>query len=377
MKKKKILFAAVDIGFRIELYSKFIHTHLSDQLQPESFTKFKLAESHYKTSYDYVCAVDKHSKVYVYLYTFFFFLYSLFRFDVFHFFSGETLLTRKLRRFEFKMYKLFGKRIVMHFVGSDIRSPEYLFWKDKNLMEFLNGNRGFPLILPWQDDLIKDTMDFADKILVSTPDLLAIIPTAKYYPVLIDFDKFVRESGGLSISRHGDTNDKKYTILHSPSNARVKGTKFIHDALEEMKEEFGEEVETITPGIRILNSKKLYSVSRYELFELLKKSDVLIDQLVIGWYGLQSMEALLSGELVLCYLESGLEQYLYPGCPVINVNAITLKETLTKLINEKKRYTATEIDANIAWVKKYHTIENNHEPLLEAWGIDRKSVGVS
>ena len=38
---------------------------------------------------------------------------------------------------------------------------------------------------------------------------------------------------------------------------------------------------------------------------------------------------------------------------------------------------ADEIEANIAWVKKYHTIENNHEPLLEAWGIDRQSGVVS
>lgn len=123
---------------------------------------------------------------YMFIYILFSFFFIAF-YDLDHFFSGETLLTRKLRRFEFRIYKLLGKRIIMHFVGSDIRSPEYLFWKDKNLVEFLNGNRSFPLTMPWQDALIKDSMDFADEILVSTPDLLAIIPSAKYYPVLIDF----------------------------------------------------------------------------------------------------------------------------------------------------------------------------------------------
>lgn len=126
--------------------------------------------------------------------------------------------------------------------------------------------------------------------------------------------------------------------MHSPSNARVKGTEIIHVALKELKDEYGDEVETMTPGVRILNSKKLYSVSRYELFELLKKSDVLIDQLVIGWYGLQRYwSTLLSGNVVLCYLESGLDKYLYPGCPVINVNAITLKDTLSALITREEK----------------------------------------
>ena len=238
MKKKRLLFAAVDIGFRVELYSKFIKEKFGTQLEVESFTKFKLDESHYKTDYTYICPVDKHGKLYVYLYCFLFFIYSLIRYDVFHFFSGETILTYKLRRFEFRLYKLFGKRIVMHFVGSDVRNPQYLFWKNKNLINFLNGDKEFPRTLKIQDELIKDSLEFANEILVSTPDLLSIIPSATYFPVLIDLEKFDLEVGGLNSMQHLRNHSSAYKILHSPSNARVKGTLFIHNVLNELKLNF-------------------------------------------------------------------------------------------------------------------------------------------
>ena len=370
MRKKRLLFAAVDIGFRVELYSKFIKEKFDDRMQVESFTKFKLDESHYKTDYTYVCPVDKHGKLYVYVYCLVFFIYSLFRYDVFHFFSGETILTYKLRRFEFRVYKLFGKRIIMHFVGSDVRNPQFLFWKNTNLMSFLNGERDFPRTLKWQDELIKDSLEFADEILVSTPDLLAIIPSATYFPVLIDLEKFDREVSGFNSLQNENSTCEPYKILHSPSNARVKGTLFIHQVLKNLKAEYKNDLETIIPGDESLDSKKFYSVSRYDLFSLLKESDVMIDQLVIGWYGLQSLEALLCGNVVLCYIEDGLEKYLYPECPILNVNAIDLQENLADLLKKRKRLSKYEMKENLEWVKKYHTIENNHKVLVTAWAMN-------
>lgn len=369
MRKKRILFAAVDIGFRIELYTKFVDSKLSDKLSAESFTKFKLAESHYKTSYTHMCEVGKHSTLYVYVYTFLFFIYSLFRYDIFHFLSGETILTRKLRPIEFYIYRLFGKRIVMHFVGSDIRNPGYLFWKDANLVPFLDGARSAPLTLPWQDKLIKDSLKYADSILVSTPDLLEIIPSARYYPVLIDLEKFYKEVGLLPDETPEKVHRDPYTVLHAPSNNKVKGTNCIHDALDKMLEKYGDGLNCITPGHNITRTGKLYSVSRYDLFGLLKESDVLIDQLVIGWYGLQSLEGLLCGNIVLCYIEENLVGHLASGCPVVNVNAKTLAITLDELIAGRRCYSNDEIRKNIEWVRKNHTIEENHSALLEAWGV--------
>ena len=289
MKKKRILFAAIDIGYRIEHYTKFIDKYLSDKLVAESFSKYVLPESHYKTKYTYSCPIDKTHPLILYLYSFSFFLFSLFRYDIFHFISGETILTRKLRSFELKIYKLLGKRVVMHFVGSDIRSEEYLYWKERNIKQYLNGTADFPISEPWQDKLIFDAEKYADCILVSTPDLKSIIPKSIYYPVLLDLEIFFKEISSL---KPNQKQKDEIVILHSPSNTLLKGTIYIHEILKKVAKNSKYKIRLVLPGEKLIGTDKKYSVTRYQLFKLYQEADIVIDQLIIGWYGLQSVEAL-------------------------------------------------------------------------------------
>lgn len=361
-RRKKILFAAVDIGYRIEHYTKFINEHLSNQLKAESFSKYVLPETHYKTKYTFTCPIDKTHPIFLYLYSFGFFIFSLFRYDIFHFFSGETILTRKLRRFELMTYKLFGKRVVMHFVGSDIRSPKYIYWKEENIHQVLLGIDNFQKTLPWQEKLIQDAEKYADHILVSTPDLLSIIPKAIYYPVLIDYQKLLTELDKAPIAIK---KENEIVILHAPSNIKQKGSNIIEKVLLKIKRESQLNIRLVLPRH---DEKSLYSVTRYDLFKLYKESDIVIDQLLIGWYGLQSIEALVAGCQVISYIEQDLEPYLFPECPIHNANANTLESVILNCINKKQDRKLNSIH-NTGWIKKYHTIENNNEPLLAAWAM--------
>ncbi len=193
MKRKKILFAAVDIGYRIELYTKFIEEELADKLEAESLAIYVLPSTHYKTSYTYQYNYHTKSKFFRWYRSLLNFFIFLFKYDIFHFISGETLLTRKLRSFEMFIYWLLKKRVIMQFVGADIRSYKYLEWKDKNIMRYSEGEDLNDKTLAWQKKLISDSQKYANNILVSTPDLLEIIPGAVYYPVVIDVKKFIKE----------------------------------------------------------------------------------------------------------------------------------------------------------------------------------------
>src|SRR6266496_2729942 len=197
----KMLFGAVDIGYRIELYTKFIKQHFADNLKTESLTISLLPKEHYSTFYDYEFHFAGKNALYRWSVSLFNFLRCLFRYDMFHFFSGETLLPRKLRRFELMMYKLFGKKVVMHFVGCDIRSLDYSHWKAIHMQEYLAGADAFPKSELWQQKLIKDAEQYADTILVSTPDLKEIIPEATYSPVLLDLDKYLNELNEIQVEK--------------------------------------------------------------------------------------------------------------------------------------------------------------------------------
>lgn len=363
MKKKRILFAAVDVGYRMSLYSKFINDNYSEKSYAETLSTYISPKNHYQTTYTYEYPFHSKSNIYRWYRSSLNFFLALFRYDVFHFISGETLLTRKVRRFELMMYKLLRKRIIMHFVGSDIRNPDYILWKEQNMQQFLQGEIKFPKTLPWQDKLISDAEKYADYILVSTPDLIELVPKAKYYPVVLDLNKYLNELNEIKYQKK--TGDE-IVILHAPSNSKLKGTKYIHEVLKKIALNSNYNIKLI---LTTENDFKDKPVSRYELFKLYKESDIVIDQLVIGWYGLQSIEALAAGKHVISYVDAHLKTFLYPDCPLELADINTLEYVVLNVIDKILNRKYTNSSSQIEWLNKYHTIENNHDILIKAWGL--------
>jgi hypothetical protein len=366
-KKRKILFAAVDVGYRIELYTQFIKKHFSNQLEAESLVIYKIPQAHYQTSYTREFDFEGLGSLKKWTRSALNFFFCLFRYDVFHFISGETLLTRKLMGFELFMYKLFGKRVVMHFVGADIRSVAYSQWKEKNIEAFLAGKDDFPKTTPWQKKLLRLSKKYADKILVSTPDLKDLLSEAIYYPVMLDLEKFQKELSGVAQSR---TNKEEIVILHSPSNKsiHIKGTQYINKILEKLANDSSNRIRLILPAEEIKERPSSYSATRYEMFGYYQEADIVIDQMIIGWYGLKSVEALAAGKQVICYIDEHLESFLFPGCPILRADIHSLENVILQAI-ERIRSGKTDAAAQVEWVKHYHSIEQNHDALLYAWDL--------
>lgn len=361
-RKKRILFGAVDIGYRIRHYSRYIQSHFQEELEPESFSKYKLPESHFETDYTYLCEVRKKNKFAVYWFTFRFFLKALFRYDILHFLSGETILPWKLRAFELACYKLSGKKIIMHFVGSDIRCENYLQEKNNHLEEYVSGNYRMktPISSSLQKKLIAQARKYADKIIVSTPDLLEIIPEAYYLPVFIDLSD-------IPVNQK-ERKQEPIRILHAPSAFNTKGSDYIHIVLDELKHEFQDSIEIITPG-KTLRPGKTYSLTRYELFSEFEKAHIVIDQLLIGWYGLKSVEALYLGCEVFCYIEKSSLDYLSEKNPIHAITVLTLKDHLRQTILElsEQKNPEPRTQALTEFVNQEHNIENYHTFFKDLW----------
>ena len=366
IKKHRILFAAVDIGWRIKEYKSFLNKHLGKNISIKSFVKHKVPKNLYLTEYDFEFQYNNYPKLIQWLISFGFFFYALFKFNTFYFFSGETILTRKLRRFEFRIYRFFNKKIIMHFVGSDIRDPNYLYWKTEHLKDYIAGKVNHPLSADWQKKLIKDSNDFAKHILVSTPDLLQIIPKANYYPVLINIELFNNELNRASEKPHSAFfKTDKIRILHAPSNAKLKGSSLIDEVMNRIIQS-NEDIEYLNTLSLNRDTGSVYSVSRYELFQLYAEADIVIDQMVIGWYGLQSIEAILAKCIVISYVEEKFTPYLFNDCPIIISDILKLEHHLNHSINLIKTK-QVDYHSSIEWVRKYHTINSNHENLLKAF----------
>ncbi len=148
---------------------------------------------------------------------------------------------------------------------------------------------------------------------------------------------------------------KKPIVLHAPSNASAKGTRFIVDAVTQLQHE-GIEFEFIL----VENMK--YS----EAIKLYQQCDLVIDQLLAGWYGGFAVEAMALGKPVICYIRENDMQYLPPemksNLPIIQATPDTICHVLREWITVKRH----ELEAR--GIESRQFIECWHDPIKIAQG---------
>lgn len=85
----------------------------------------------------------------------------------------------------------------------------------------------------------------------------------------------------------------KLKILHAPTNQVIKGTKHLYQALKRLEETHGDCYELLlVEGVAHAASLEIYS-----------QADVVVDQLLIGWYGGFAVEVMLLGKPVIARIE--------------------------------------------------------------------------
>ncbi len=203
------------------------------------------------------------------------------------------------------LWKRLGKRVILHHHGDDVR----------------NKGEG-PLY-----------SRYADEILVSTPDLLKWSPDATWIPNPINFERYHY----VGVEDHVG----KIRILHAPSDRKVKGTEHVIRAVKSLQDE-GYDVEL----------DLIENMNHQEAVEHYKQADIVIDQLLVGWYGMLAIECMALGKPVCVYIKDELKSYL-PSSPLIATSTARLKEDLKTLIKDFSLRKAIGVEAR-------EFIENTH-----------------
>lgn len=201
---------------------------------------------------------------------------------------GRSLLPFRL---DLIYWKLCGKKLYYHYHGSDLRG------KKEQLIPRLVCNRRF----------------------VSTPDLLMYASKGtEWLPNPINTENISIYTPHTFVEGDGTLR-----ILHAPSNPKIKGTNYIESAIESLKEE-GYNIE-----FTCLKNK-----SHEEVLQAIVESDLVIDQLMLGWYGVFAMEAMTLGKPVCVYIEDSLTRYIPPDT-LINTTKDTIYDTLKNILEKK------------------------------------------
>lgn len=278
-----------------------------------------------------------------------FFAWAAVHYDVFHFFWGDSLWGLwRFHNLDLPLLKVLGKRVLVHFRGLDVIDIQYFDYK-RALAS------GTPAARPEmsradQKARIRRWRRYADKILVSEPDLLFVSDQAVLVPQVIDLRQWTQTDPAPK------TPDGIIRIVHAPSRRRKKGTEFVEAAVERLKKR-GLPVELVlAEGVRHERVKDYYS-----------GADIGIDQVLYGWHGKVAVEMMAMGLPTLCNIDPDLRRHR-PDLPVVHTDPSTLEEDIAALVASPSRR-ASLAAAGRAYVAQYHDVQRVVDDLLQLYGM--------
>ena len=266
------------------------------------------------------------------------FLLSIFReYNVFHFYFGTTLLPYNI---DAPFYRLFGKKVVMEYLGTDVT-----LWLGYNGVD----GHGRPVD---RIKIIKKVQKQArqfDRQLVCAPCYYPCVDNSIILPLALDLSDFAYHPMDMKPG-------KVLTFMHCPTNRRQKKSDIIEAALDRLK----------TEGYQF-NYKCVTNVSHDQLKQEYISSDVVIDQLN-GWFGTVSIEAMALGRPVVAGYRPHVCHYdeRYEGMPIINADTYNVYNVLKDILDGK--YDLEEISKKSReFVMRTHDLKSVTKQLISIY----------
>jgi glycosyltransferase involved in cell wall biosynthesis len=289
-------------------------------------------------------------------------------FDVIHFNSGLSILPsriaatpgptsqlRGLMRMAYWMYgRLFylrdlpllkraGKAIFVTYQGDDARQGDYCrkHFKIHFADEVPPGYYSAAGDARKREDIaIFDR--YADGIFALNPDLLRVLPArAQFLPYAnVDLSKW-------SPDGHRPGSRARPFLVHAPSHQGVKGTRFILDAVNRLRSE----------GLEF-DFMLVENLSRDEARRIYERADLMVDQLLSGWYGGAAVELMALGKPVVCYLREDdlgyIDDRMRAELPLIRATPDTICEVLRGCLGRNREMLPQMGERSRRFVEKWH-----------------------
>lgn len=235
------------------------------------------------------------------------------RYDVIHFNFGHTFLS--VWRFgqvldELPLVRRAGKTIIATFQGCDVRPPEYCYcgrsecWKGR----------------PYRSKSANRLLRYAHRCFHLNPDLERWLPGSRFLP-------YASVDPRAVVPPPERDDREEVVIIHAPTKRNVKGTAHVIAAVERLR---GEGL-----GIRL---DLVEGVMRSEVLRRLAGADIVVDQLMLGWYGGFAVEAMCMAKPVLCRIDPHqLERSSFDAdLPIVDATPETLVARLRELARDRQ-----------------------------------------
>lgn len=239
-------------------------------------------------------------------------------YDIIHFHFAYTM-DKNLR--DLPRYRKEGKKLVMHHWGNDVRLASLIPQYSPFLTDPCN---------PWPDHVMIEQLKQFSRYIPTT-----IIQDFELYPYVKDYYEYiyvlplaypVKET----VPVYPSLNNEAPLIIHAPTQPTFKGTYIIENVLTSLSNQ----------GFRF-QYKRIENMSNEQAMQVYRQADIVIDQILVGSYGVFAVEAMSLGKPVVGYIREDIKGQ-YPGAvPIISANPSNLAQALIPLLADAHtRYVA-------------------------------------
>jgi hypothetical protein len=246
---------------------------------------------------------------------------------------------RSLRGLGIDVFRRFGKPGVVEWMGIDIRIPELELAENAYYAAAWNAGYEHRWIESRKHSRERQRrfarLGFAS---VTPPGMVQYVQRDIFAHTHVVPQRLVLAD---YTPRYPDPEARPVTIAHSSTAPVAKGTAAVVRAIEHLRDRYP------------LRFHLIQGIRRDRALELVAESDIFVDQLVLGDYGMAALEALALGKPVVCYLKPSLAALYGPELPIVNATQDTLPDVLEALIRNGARRRALGRQGR-AHVERHH-----------------------
>lgn len=252
-----------------------------------------------------------------------------------------------LKNLDFYLIQLFNKPAIVQFHGGDFR----------NSAEWVKTN-------PWWSEAYEpDFLKELDERACNTQDAFAEADFCfalgyGMYPFVKpeNRDRSVILERGIILQNQSKIckSHSKIKIVHAPSHPTAKGTKYILNAVESLKNKYD------------IDFVLIENMSHDVVLENLQEADIVIDQLLCGDYGLFAVEAMNAGAAVVANVNEALRAEYSASLPIVQADPDSIYEVLENLIRDKNERERVALQGP-TYARKFHSYRSVLPHVLEAY----------